>query len=375
MTATQFDLNEFLKYLSNNKKRFCFVFVLLCLLIYLGIYFFVQEEFNATALIIPKEEDALSIASIAAAGTKRLPFSFSTKSMSSEIDLYVTLIYARTTIEDIVYHFKLYDDYNLDTTDIEWKELAIKKTKKRIIAEETDEGGFTITAIANTREKSAEIANYIVQKLNERILVLKTERSRENREFLEKRVQELQTQLRKSEDSLRAFQEHSKLLDLKTQLTGVFAAYGNLEAELTAKRIHAKVLERLYGVNSPQVEEVQQFIQEYERKIKELQTKQEPTFWFSMKDLPQKSVDFLRLYRDVEVNTLLLQYLLPLYEQAKIEEKKDYPTFQVIDPAVPPAKKSYPPRTLFALIGALFVTTIVAYVSYRYNIVWSFWLK
>jgi uncharacterized protein involved in exopolysaccharide biosynthesis len=50
---------------------------------------------------------------------------------------------------------------------------------------------------------------------------------------------------------------------------------------------------------------------------------------------------------------------VPLYEQAKIDEKKDYPVLQVIDYAVPPGKKSYPPRMLFALVGAASVTIIV----------------
>jgi len=50
---------------------------------------------------------------------------------------------------------------------------------------------------------------------------------------------------------------------------------------------------------------------------------------------------------------------MPLYEQAKIEEKKDYPVLQVIDYAVPPAKKSYPPRTIFSLVGAISVLLLV----------------
>jgi uncharacterized protein involved in exopolysaccharide biosynthesis len=54
-----------------------------------------------------------------------------------------------------------------------------------------------------------------------------------------------------------------------------------------------------------------------------------------------------------------MEFIVPLYEQAKIEEKKDYPILQVIDYAVPPAKKTYPPRILFALIGACSVTLLV----------------
>jgi uncharacterized protein involved in exopolysaccharide biosynthesis len=84
----------------------------------------------------------------------------------------------------------------------------------------------------------------------------------------------------------------------------------------------------------------------------------------SLNSLPETSLEFLRRYREVEINNLLIEYVIPLYEQAKIEEKKDYPVLQVIDFAKPPAKKSYPPRTLFAFVGALSVTLLV-YVLLR----------
>ncbi|MCH7770453.1 MAG: hypothetical protein IIA49_05465, partial [Bacteroidetes bacterium] len=48
-------------------------------------------------------------------------------------------------------------------------------------------------------------------------------------------------------------------------------------------------------------------------------------------------------------------------EQAKIEEKKDIPTLQVIDDAIPPAKKSFPPRTILTLL-ITFSVFLVAFI-------------
>ncbi|MBK7256562.1 MAG: hypothetical protein IPI01_01795 [Ignavibacteriae bacterium] len=79
----------------------------------------------------------------------------------------------------------------------------------------------------------------------------------------------------------------------------------------------------------------------------------------ALRSLPKAAVDLVRRYREVEINGLLLEYIIPLNEQAKIEEKKDHPVLQIIDPAIPPARKSYPPRTIFALVGALSVTVLV----------------
>jgi len=98
----------------------------------------------------------------------------------------------------------------------------------------------------------------------------------------------------------------------------------------------------------------------FEGKLVELRSKSVPgSTLLPLKTLPRTAVEYLRRYREVEINNLILEFVTPLYEQAKLDEAKDYPVLQVIDYAIPPAKKSYPPRVLFSLIGALSVTLLV----------------
>lgn len=76
---------------------------------------------------------------------------------------------------------------------------------------------------------------------------------------------------------------------------------------------------------------------------------------------PQLSLQKDRLERDVAVRTELYQLLARQYEMARIEEKRDTPTFSVIDGPRPPVRK-YRPKVLvnagiaglLAMLGAFF---------------------
>ncbi len=46
----------------------------------------------------------------------------------------------------------------------------------------------------------------------------------------------------------------------------------------------------------------------------------------------------------------ILEFLLPLYEQAKINEQKDIPVLLVLDKAAPAIEKSKPKRSIVVLV-------------------------
>jgi tyrosine-protein kinase Etk/Wzc len=356
----EFHILDYLSFVVKRKELFFCVFFASLVITYGSIYFFIEEQFEATATIIPREDDASSLAGGLLSSIKKIPFSLGSKSLSSEIDLYKTIIYSRTLMEDVIVKFDLVKIYKLDTTDVAHMEKAVKRLKSEVVTKETDESAFLISVRSSTPQRAAEMTNYIVKRMNDRIIDFKISRSRDSKEFLQKRVSEVAFQLRVAEDSLRAFQERTGLLDVKAQLQGILTVHASLETELTAKQVQLGILERLYGKESPQVKDLNVQIQEYKKELSNLRSKGDPgSPMIALKKLPRASVDYLRLYREVELNNLLMEFIVPLYEQSKIEEKKDYPVLQIVDYAIPPAKKTYPPRVLFALLGACSVTLLV----------------
>jgi uncharacterized protein involved in exopolysaccharide biosynthesis len=65
------------------------------------------------------------------------------------------------------------------------------------------------------------------------------------------------------------------------------------------------------------------------------------------------ALQYLRLRREVEIQNTVFTMLTNEYEKARIEEARDTPVVQVLDPAVPPNLRSRPKRKLLVLVGVL----------------------
>jgi len=356
----EFHLLDYVTYFVTRKEMFAVVFVISLVVTYLAVFFLIEEQYESTAVLIPRSEEGTSLATGLLRSMKGLTMGMGTRAQRSETDLYSTIIYSRTMLEDLIKTFGLAEVYGYDTSSVDYMDKCLKRLQTEIFTKETLEWAYLITVRATTAARSADMVNTIIRKMNERIVGLNMDRSRQNRMFLEKRVADVRQQLRTSEDSLRVYQERTGLLDAKRQLEGIVTAHTSMEAELAARRIQLGILEKMYDRESPQVREAALQISGYESKLVELRGKSDPgSALLPLKGLPKTAAEFLRRYRDVEINNLILEYITPLYEQAKLDEAKDYPILQVIDYGVPPSKKSWPPRVLFSFIGAFSVTFLV----------------
>src|SRR5690606_17117154 len=127
------------------------------------------------------------------------------------------------------------------------------------------------------------------------------------------------------------------------------------------KQVELSVFEKIYGKNSPQTNAARIAANQFAEKINEMKRGKEDNLIVGTKSLPEKAMNYLRNYRDVEIYNAMLEFIIPLYEQARFEEQKDIPILQVIDYAVPPVKRAYPQRTIMSVAIALAITLLVMF--------------
>jgi tyrosine-protein kinase Etk/Wzc len=350
---------EFLDILIIVLKRRIFLLVLffsILILSYLAIYFLIDEQFEATALIVPSEQPGAAFSSLLK-GVSDFPLAGLAGIKSSpSTELYNTLIYSRTNMEKVVRKFNLEEDYDVDNI-----EDALKRLKNQISTDDENEKSFIVSVRAKTPEKAAEMTNYVVDLLNRTVIDLNISKSRSNREFLEARYNEIKFTLTKAEDSLRKYQDFSGVFEAEEQVKLTMKVYGEYEAQIAVKEVEMAVLEKLYGKDSPQYISSKITVDEYLSKLNNIRsgTAGGKSVVLPINTMPAKSMDYLRIFRDVTINNALLEFVLPLYEQAKFEEQKDIPILQVVDYAVPPLKRVYPKRTLTAIIFSIIITLLV----------------
>jgi hypothetical protein len=71
----------------------------------------------------------------------------------------------------------------------------------------------------------------------------------------------------------------------------------------------------------------------------------------SIRKLPLLGVTYADLYRQTKIQETVYELLTQQYELAKVQEAKEIPSVKVLDAAVVPTKKSYPPRLLVMFVG------------------------
>ncbi len=356
------DLLDYLVILVKWKKFLILLLLPTMIITYLAIFFLVEEQFDAEALIIPAEDTSMGgIASLIGNLDVNLPFDIG-GATSSEMGLYNTIIYSRTNLQKVIDEFNLYKVYELSSETKGYRKKALETLESNITAIETDFGAFFIETRANSPKLAADITNFVVDELNATLIKIRTEKSKNNREFLHERILDIRQNLRDSEDSLVIYQSTTGIIEPEEQFKGIVEAYTNVEKELITRKIQKSILEKIKGEQSIDVTNMQYEIEEMERKLEDLKEHGEPSgITPSLTTLPKKAVEYYRILREVEINSAILEFVLPLFEQAKIEEKKDIPTLQIIDRAIPPEKKSFPPRMILTLLMT-FSVFIIAFI-------------
>jgi len=352
------DILDFFLIAAKLKKILVILAITIFIISYILIYFFISPQYDSTALIIPSQQEQFGGISSLLKNVGSLPMGIGNISQNNDIEMYKTIIYSSTNLNKVIEKFDLLKDYDLTS-----KEKAKKILTKNITADETDENAFLIKVRASAPQKAAEMTNYLVDQLNETVINLNVRKARDNRIFLSERYNEIKENLKNAEDSLRYFQKKSGVLEVENQTKATIEEYSKMESELATKQIELTVLKEIMGENAPQVKNQSIVVREFKKSLENLQSgKIINPLLMSLNSLPDKAVKYLRYYRDVKIYTSMLEFIIPLYEQAKFDEQKEIPILQVIDYGVPPEKKSFPSRVLFSFI--ITISSILFFLLY-----------
>ena len=270
-------------------------------------------------------------------------------------DLLMGILNSRLALTNVIKKYNLMKYYEIKNNNMD---KAVKAFTDDVIFE-TNEFDFIEICVINKNPKvSAEIANYFVELLDSLNIKINTENAKNNRTFVEKRYLKNLADLRNAEDSLYKFQKKYGIFAVPEQLEVSVKAAAELEALLTEKEISAYLMKQQYGQNSPQFQGLQTEVGLLKDKVSELKSSKtlssSSNVLFPFKEVPEMVIKYYRYFREIEIQSKILEVVLPMYEQAKVEEQKSIPTILIIDKANPPQIK-YEPKRLFIIASISFI--------------------
>ena len=354
-------------YILFKWRKFLIINLLLVVIIFTVVAFLIPKVYqaSATVMIPPSEEMNLGglgnllggKSSLAALGARAFGVS------NTSEDVLLGIINSRYALTNAINKFHLMKYYEITDNNMD---KALKAFRGDISFESNQYGMINFSVINKDPETSAEITNYLVSLVDSLNIKYNIERARENRVFIEKRYNENVGDLKKAEDSLYRFQKKYGIVAVPEQLEVSVKAAAEIEAELNQKEIQAFFMKQQYGDTSPQYKGLLAEVDLLKSKVMEL--KNSPNLsatsnvLFPFKELPDIAIQYLRNYQAVKIQQEILEIVMPMYEQAKVDEQKSIPTIMVVDKAVPPELKYGPKRAV--IIGGTFFLALFLFIPF-----------
>jgi len=353
----------------------------IALLTSLAIAFLIPKEYKSTASIMPPDQQSGAGAMMLAALSGRMGSMGALSSLASGLagvhtsaDLFIDLLRSGTVSSHLIDRFNLQHVYRKRYRVDAGKHLA-RLTK---ISENKKSGVITIEVEDTDRQRAQDLARGYLDELNKLVVETNTSAAHRERVFIEARLGAVKTDLEDAEQQLSRFASSNNAIDIKEQTRAMVDAGAHVQANLIVEQSGLQSLKQIYGDRNVRVREAEARIASLEAQLAKMTgSGAEPTtpamqgsgdapapaageaeLYPPLREMPRLAVPYTDLLRHVEVQEAVFQLLTQQYETARIEEAKDVPPVNVIDPPSYPEKKSFPPRLLLTLL-----LTVLAFAS------------
>jgi uncharacterized protein involved in exopolysaccharide biosynthesis len=283
---------------------------------------------------------------------------------SDETNILIAILKSRSIAENTIKQFNLLERYESD--DMEEAIIAFRGTVDVSI---NDEGMIVIIASSTTghladdaeenevRTLCADIANFMVAELNQINTELQTKQAKFNRIFIERRYEQNKSDLRDAESAIKKFGETYGMISLPDQVSAAIQAAAQIESQIAVKEVELQALKSTLYSGHPEIKKKAIELREMHKKLEEMKLgapqRDSLAIFPVFSEVPELGIKYLQLRRELEVQNKIFEFLTQQYEQAKIQEARDTPTVQVLDPAIPPIKRAKPKRAILVLLAGM----------------------
>jgi uncharacterized protein involved in exopolysaccharide biosynthesis len=283
--------------------------------------------------------------------------------------LFVGMLESRTVTDRIIEQFHLGRVYHTkkieDARRVLWQHLDISEDRKS--------GILMITVTDKDPQLAAAMAQAYVAELDRLVAQLSTSAARRERIFLEERLKSVKADLDNTARSFSEFASKNTAIDVPAQGRAMVEEAATLQGELIVAESELRELQQIYAPANIRVRALQARITELKLQLQKLggsdspaEAKNDNSLYPSIRKLPLLGVTYFDLYRESKIQETVYELLTQQYELTKVEEAKEIPSVKVLDAAVVPTKKTFPPRLQVMIFGTFMsLAAAVAWIFVR----------
>ena len=309
-----------------------------------------QQESTAMAML----SQMGGLASLAGGGAA------SALGLKNPDDLYIGLLQSEQVMDGIIHRFDLMKVYKAKILSDARRAL---QANTKIVSQKSSL--LSISVKDHNAKRAAAIANAYVDELHQLMSHLAVTSAAQRRMFFQQQVNQEKEKLADAEVALEKTEVKTGIIQPQGQAQAVIATIMQLRSQISAREVELEALRTSATDQNPEVITLQSQIAALRTQLADFEkghpqaAPTEGNVLTPTSEVPAASLEYLRRLRDVRYQETLFEFMTRQYEMARVDEAKQGQMIQVVDPALIPDRRSWPPRTLLTLL-AFFLTAMAA---------------
>lgn len=342
--------------LGHDKKVFFLVWAL-GIALTIGVVLMMPRSYSASAVMLPpqsQQNSGLNFSMLSQLGPLA-GLAGGVSGFKTPDGMYIELFKTRRLQDALIKRFNLMERYEAKSMGAA---RAVLTTRVSLLSDKKS-GLLTITVDDADAQFAAKLANAHGEELAVVLADLALTEAQQRHHFFEAQVGKAMGDLNKAEIAFRKAQEEGGIVVSQALAEAGVKAGVELRSRIMGREVQLQALSRFATAQSP---EAQRIASELAALRKQLTSVEEGR---SGGERPAKGMEAVKAYREFKVREAALESLVRQLEIAKIDQAREGPLLQLIDPAVPPERVSKPHRSRLVIVGAalwgVFAFLVAAY--------------
>jgi tyrosine-protein kinase Etk/Wzc len=336
-------------------KLFVLKFVAVSFLLATLLAFLLPIRYEAKATLLPPAQDSTSIGSsllgqiennMGALGS--LATLATGGILKNPADMYVSLLKSRTVEDAMIQRFRLMKEYHKKNMTDTRKALERRTTA----VAGTKDGLIRLSVEDPDPNRAATLVNGYIEEFRRLSASLAITEAARRRLFFEQQVNDAKEKLTAAEEAMTKTQQSTGVLQIDSQARVLIESAAVLRAQVVAKQVEIESMRSFATDDNPNLVLAKQELAALEAQLQRLAgSQQDPGSDINLSKgrVTHEGVEYLRSYRELRYQETVYELLAKEFEIAKLDEAREGSIIQVVDVAIPPDKKSFPPRSLIII--------------------------
>ncbi len=349
-------LTEVLIALGEEKKFFLGIWLAGSLIV-LAVVLSMPRLYSASTVVLPPQQQQNGTASALAQLGALAGVAGGAAGVKTSEEMYVAFLKTQSLQSALISKLQLKAHYQLNSLE------EVRYKLGDVVQVSTDKKTGLITITADDRDPifAAKLANAHVDELRVMLSKLAVTEAQQRRAFFEQQAAKAQDDLRAAEVKFQKEQERNGFVIVQALAESGARAQIELQTQIAAREVQLKALSRFMTLQSPDVQRLNAEIGALRQQLDAVQGGRGGN---GSTEPDSRHLGAVKAYRDMRVQEASLEALVKQLEIAKLDEAKEGPLLQQVDPAMPPEFPSKPKRLFLVAAPSMFFFLLGACVAY-----------